>query len=107
MAVQTIAVAVNARIGQHWLLPLAAALSKTWQYVVLAAAAVALLALRRSVVVTLAAGMVGAIAELLDASFHARACPRNARAAHSVRLSLDAYRFWRHSGHFYDGDVRA
>ncbi len=49
-------------------IPLAAALSETWQYAVLAAAAVALLALRRGVVVTLlAAGLAGAIAGLLDA----------------------------------------
>jgi chromate transporter len=49
-------------------IPLAAALSETWQYAVLAAAAVALLALRRGVVVTLlAAGLVGAIAGLLGA----------------------------------------
>ena len=46
----------------------AGALSETWQYVVLAAAAIALLALRRSVVLTLlAAGAVGAIAALLGA----------------------------------------
>jgi chromate transporter len=49
-------------------IPLAAALSETWQYAVLAAAAVALLALRRSIVVTLlAAGTIGAVAGLLGA----------------------------------------
>ncbi len=49
-------------------IPLAGALSETWQYVVLAAAAVALLALRRSVVSTLlAAGVIGAVAALLGA----------------------------------------
>ena len=41
-------------------IPLAGALSETWQYVVLAAAAIALLALRRSIVLTLlTAGTVG------------------------------------------------
>jgi hypothetical protein len=56
----TIAVAVNVRIGQNWLIPLAAALSKTWQYVCLP--------LRRSLCSRFAAqrrsdpGMVGAIA---------------------------------------------
>jgi chromate transporter len=50
-------------------IPLAGALSETWQYVVLAAAAVALLVLRRSVVLTLlTAGSVGAAAGLLGAS---------------------------------------
>jgi chromate transporter len=50
-------------------IPLAAALSETWQYVVLAGATVALLVLRRSVVATLlAAGMIGAVAGLLGAS---------------------------------------
>jgi chromate transporter len=49
-------------------IPLAGALSETWQYVVLAAAAIALLALRRSIVLTLlAAGTVGAVAALLGA----------------------------------------
>jgi chromate transporter len=49
-------------------IPLAGALSETWQYFLLAAAAIALLALRRSVVLTLlAAGMVGAAAGLLGA----------------------------------------
>jgi chromate transporter len=58
--------AAGAIIGSA--IPLAAALSETWQYVVLAAAAIALLALRRSIVLTLlAAGAVGAIAALLGA----------------------------------------
>jgi chromate transporter len=49
-------------------IPLAGALSEMWQYVVLAAAAIALLALRRSIVLTLlTAGMAGAVAALLDA----------------------------------------
>jgi chromate transporter len=49
-------------------IPLAAALSETWQYLVLAAAAVALLLLRRSVVLTLlSAGTIGAVAGLLGA----------------------------------------
>ena len=49
-------------------IPLAGALSETWQYVVLAAAAIALLALRRSIVLTLlTAGTVGAVAALLGA----------------------------------------
>jgi chromate transporter len=49
-------------------IPLAAALSETWQYLVLATAAIALLALRRSIVLTLlAAGTVGAVASLLGA----------------------------------------
>ncbi len=48
--------------------PLALALSQTWQYALLAAAAVVLLALRGSVVLTLlAAGTVGAAAGLLGA----------------------------------------
>jgi chromate transporter len=48
--------------------PLAAALSETWQYALLAAAAVALLVLRRSVVLTLlAAGAIGALAVALGA----------------------------------------
>ena len=59
--------AAGAIIGSA--IPLAAALSETWQYVVLAGAAVALLVLRRSVVATLlAAGMIGAVAGLLGAS---------------------------------------
>ena len=46
-------------------IPLAGALSETWQYVVLAAAAIALLALRRSIVLTLlTAGTIGAVAAL-------------------------------------------
>jgi chromate transporter len=58
--------AAGAIIGSA--IPLAGALSQTWQYVVLAAAAVALLALRRSIVLTLlAAGTVGAVAALLGA----------------------------------------
>jgi chromate transporter len=58
--------AVGAIIGSA--IPLAAALSETWQYAVLAAAAVALLVLRRSVVATLlAAGLAGAVAGLLGA----------------------------------------
>jgi chromate transporter len=58
--------AAGAIIGSS--IPLAAALSETWQYAVLAAAAVALLVLRRSVVLTLlAAGTIGAVAGLLGA----------------------------------------
>jgi chromate transporter len=58
--------AAGAIIGSS--IPLAGALSETWQYFLLAAAAIALLALRRSVVLTLlAAGMVGAAAGLLGA----------------------------------------
>jgi len=58
--------AAGAIIGSA--IPLAAALSETWQYFVLAAAAIALLVLRRSVVLTLlAAGTVGAVAGLLGA----------------------------------------
>jgi chromate transporter len=58
--------AAGAIIGSA--IPLAGALGETWQYVVLAAAAIALLALRRSVVLTLlAAGTVGAAAALLGA----------------------------------------
>ncbi len=50
-------------------IPLAGALSETWQYVVLAFAAIALLALRRSVVLTLlSAGVAGAAAGLLGAT---------------------------------------
>jgi chromate transporter len=50
-------------------IPLALAVSETWQYAVLAAAAIAVLALRRGVVQTLlAAGTVGALAGLLGAS---------------------------------------
>jgi chromate transporter len=49
-------------------IPLATALGETWQYAVLAAAAVALLALRRGVVVTLlTAGLVGGVAGLFGA----------------------------------------
>jgi chromate transporter len=58
--------AAGAIIGSA--IPLAGALSETWQYVVLAAAAVALLALRRSTVLTLlAAAAIGAVAGLLGA----------------------------------------
>jgi chromate transporter len=58
--------AAGAIIGSA--IPLAGALSETWQYVVLAAAAIALLALRRSIVLTLlTAGTVGAVAALLGA----------------------------------------
>jgi chromate transporter len=49
-------------------IPLAASLSETWQDVLLAAAAIALLALRRSVLLTLlTAGTAGAVAVLLGA----------------------------------------
>ena len=59
--------AAGAIIGSSF--PLAGALSETWQYIVLAAAAVSLLILRRSVVLTLlAAGLVGAVAGLLGAT---------------------------------------
>ena len=58
--------AAGAIIGSA--IPLAGALSETWQYVLLGAAAVALLVLRRGVVLTLlAAGAVGAVAALLGA----------------------------------------
>jgi chromate transporter len=58
--------AAGAIVGSS--IPLAAALGETWQYVLLAAAAVALLALRRSVVMTLLlAGAVGAVAGVLGA----------------------------------------
>jgi len=58
--------AAGAIIGSA--IPLAAALSETWQYAVLAAAAIALLALRRSIVLTLlAAGTAGAVAGLVGA----------------------------------------
>jgi chromate transporter len=50
-------------------IPLTAALSEVWQYAVLAAAGVALLVLRRSIVfVLLTAGTIGAVAGLLGAS---------------------------------------
>ena len=53
--------AIGAIIGVA--IPLARALSEAWQYGVLAAAAVALFPLRRSVVVTIVgAGMVGVVA---------------------------------------------
>jgi chromate transporter len=59
--------AAGAIIGSA--IPLAGALSETWQYAVLAAAAVALLALRRSIVLTLlTAGTMGAVAALLGAA---------------------------------------
>jgi chromate transporter len=58
--------AIGAIIGSA--IPLTRALSETWQYFVLAAAAVWLLALRRGVVsALLAAGVVGAIAALAGA----------------------------------------
>jgi chromate transporter len=58
--------AAGAIIGSA--IPLAAALGETWQYVVLVAAAIALLALRRGVVLTLlAAGAIGAVAGLVGA----------------------------------------
>jgi hypothetical protein len=48
--------------------PLAGALGETWQYALLAVAAVALLALRTRVVPTLlAAGLAGTVAALLGA----------------------------------------
>ncbi len=58
--------AAGAIIGSA--IPLADALSQTWQYALLAAATIGLLALRASVVLTLlAAGAVGAAAGLLGA----------------------------------------
>ena len=55
--------AIGAIIGSA--IPLALALSELWQYAVLALAAVALLALRRRVVLTLlAAGAAGALVAL-------------------------------------------
>jgi chromate transporter len=58
--------AAGAIIGSA--IPLAAALSQAWQYLVLAIAAIALLALRRSIVLTLlAAGTAGAVAGLVGA----------------------------------------
>jgi chromate transporter len=58
--------AAGAIIGSA--IPLAAALSEAWQYLVLAIAAIALLALRRSIVLTLlAAGTAGAVAGLVGA----------------------------------------
>jgi chromate transporter len=58
--------AAGAIIGSA--IPLADALSETWQYAVLAAAAIALLVLRRSIVFTLlTAGVAGAVAALLGA----------------------------------------
>ncbi len=58
--------AAGAIIGSA--IPLAGALSQTWQYIVLAVAAIALLVLRRSIVLTLlTAGAVGAVAALLGA----------------------------------------
>lgn len=58
--------AAGAIIGSA--IPLAGALSETWQYVVLAASALALLVFHRNVVLTLiAAGIFGAAAGLLDA----------------------------------------
>ncbi len=58
--------AAGAIIGSA--IPLAGALSETWQYLLLIAAAIALLVLRRSVVLTLlTAGAIGAVAGLLGA----------------------------------------
>jgi chromate transporter len=58
--------AAGAIIGSA--VPLALALSETWEYAVLAGAAVALLVLRRSVVLTLlAGGAIGAVVGLLGA----------------------------------------
>jgi len=58
--------AIGAILGSA--VPLAGALQETWQYVVLAAAAIALLALRRGMVPTLlVAGAVGAVAGLAGA----------------------------------------
>ena len=58
--------AIGAILGSA--VPLAAALSETWQFLVLAAAAVALLALRRGVVATLlGAGTVGVVVALAGA----------------------------------------
>jgi chromate transporter len=58
--------AIGAIVGVA--IPLALALDEWWQFVVLAGAAVALLALRRGVVTTLlAAGAVGVVAALLGA----------------------------------------
>ena len=58
--------AIGAIIGVA--IPLALALQRGWQYALLAAAAVALFPLRRSVVITLVgAGVVGAIATQLGA----------------------------------------
>ncbi len=58
--------AIGAIVGSA--VPLAAALQEAWQYVVLAAAAIALFALRRSIVLTLlSAGALGAAAALLGA----------------------------------------
>jgi chromate transporter len=58
--------AIGAILGSA--IPLALALQERWQWAVLAGAAVALLALRRGVVVTLlAAGVIGAVAVLLGA----------------------------------------
>jgi len=58
--------AAGAIIGSA--IPLTAALGETWQYVVLAAAAIALLVLRRGVILTLlGAGTIGAVAGLLGA----------------------------------------
>jgi chromate transporter len=58
--------AVGAIIGSA--LPLARTIGEPWQFAILAAAAIALLALRRSVVLTLvAAGVIGVIAGLVGA----------------------------------------
>jgi chromate transporter len=59
--------AIGAIVGSS--VPLAAALGTTWQYLVLALAALALLALRQSIVATLlAAGAAGALAALAGAA---------------------------------------
>jgi len=58
--------AIGAILGSS--IPLARALQENWQYGVLVAAAIALLALRRGVVVTLLlAGAVGVVAALVKA----------------------------------------
>ena len=58
--------AVGAILGAA--IPLAAALRETWQFVVLGAAAIALLLARRGIVVTLlSAGAVGVVAALAGA----------------------------------------
>jgi chromate transporter len=55
--------AIGAILGSA--IPLASALSETWQFIVLAAAAVALLILRRGIVLTLvASGAVGVVVAL-------------------------------------------
>ena len=62
--------AIGAILGSA--IPLALALQETWQWAVLAGATVALLGLRRGVVLTLlAAGAVGAVAVVLGAPLDA------------------------------------